>query len=63
MPTCIKWDRFFLGEFVKKYPKQADIEGLFERVKTLNDVTFEEEFGDIITGLDRTKMQGNVQKE
>jgi len=42
-----KYDRFYVDEMVKKYPKQEQLDALFEKIKaiTATDVpTFQNEF-------------------
>lgn len=31
-----KYDRFYVDELVKKYPKQEDLEALFEKIKNIS---------------------------
>ena len=56
MPKA-KYDRFFLDEFVKKYPNQAKIEGIFEEVKTFEDDDFLAEFEVLLNINTKTVQQ------
>lgn len=47
MPTS-KYDKYYIDEMVKKFPKQDDIDGIFERVKGFSDDTFESQFQEVV---------------
>jgi len=58
-----KLDRWYIEEMVKKYPKQQDMDEVFEEVKHFDDETFEEEFKELIEEKNKereAKKKGEV---
>lgn len=37
-----KFDKWYIEEMVKKYPKQEDMDVIFDRIKNFDDATFED---------------------
>jgi len=57
MPTCIRFDKYYLEEMFKKYPKQEQLDGLFEQLKGFTDDDFETQFEtEIVKNLNKPKL-------
>ena len=52
-----KYDRFYIAEMVKKYPKQPDIEYVFEQVRSFDSATFLKQFEGIINVKNRAGLE------
>lgn len=64
MPNS-KYDKYYIDEFVKKYPKQPLMDALFEKVRGFKDDTFEDQFIELL-GIKKPEVKEetkNVQAE